>query len=749
MSAINLAGFIVYRISPRKPIEYLLLNNSYEHRAHWCPPKGKRNSNEDEFKAAVRETYAQTELHSQDYVTDSAFRAELKYVDGIRPKQVVYFLARFAPSPNVTSHLCDSSGLKYQWCALDQALDKVVFQSMQNILTQAEDYIEGIREEILASNSRTCWQNDGEDERRTYRGDSKFGGDQSENGANTWRTSRNDAGGIEGRFKKMSVSDGSQGQWKEASGGGGMRDREGSSTQQQRRPQDNPLYKTRLCEKFEQEGECPYNQKCVFAHGEQELRVRENAPTNEPRGSFNERQHDYASPAPSYPRQQQPHQHGQQQQYHQQSRQHQQPLLSPQSQQFQQPARVSQNPGLKFNSNPLYKTRLCQRFTEQGDCPYNDKCQFAHGEQELRIAPEQSVQPYSQVKSPRDGQYPSRTPTDQSSNGLNRGPFDMAQAWRKGPSDSTAERGQAPRMAKNTSWSSTDAVALAGKSSGFGDDGSLEPPPGYPLPNRLPKNMSISDDDAKAAPLAAPLNTPVPQKSPAPASTKAAHTNVANSAAGKRQQEPKAGSLKSESGGGERPWLKVVELSTEEMQQMGSPLLDTVSTETAKQKQPSKAVSLECRLTKELTEFFAKGSGGSQEPTLQAALKEITQVEFRNNLSKQQLLNICIATLFAPCKGLGVSDAVGKHSELLSKVVSKQQDQVFMLNAWLRLMAEDEHAAAWQKRASEILGALYKVSLLDEEVFIQWFEKKRAEDHSPVIASMQPFAHWLATAEEE
>ncbi|KAJ2832863.1 hypothetical protein GGI24_001065 [Coemansia furcata] len=760
MSSINLAGFIVYRISPRKPIEYLLLNNSYEHRTHWCPPKGKRNSNEDELKAAVRETFTQTELHSQDYVTDSAFRAELKYVDGIKPKQVVYFLARFVPSPTVTSHLCDSSGLKYQWCSLDQALEKVGFRSMQNILTQAEDYIEGIREEILTGNSKARWQNEGGDEKRTYRTDSKFGSEQSENGASTWRTVRDEAGGIEGRFKKMSVNDGqrgsrpygdrdqqpqqqpAQGQWKEASGGGSMRDSSGLSSQQQqqRRPQDNPLYKTRLCEKFEQEGECPYHQKCVFAHGAAELRVRENAPVNEPRSNFNERQRDYASPASPY--QKQP----QQQQYYQQPRQHQQPLLSPQSQQFQQSTRVLQNPGLKFNSNPLYKTRLCQRFTEQGDCPYNDKCQFAHGDQELRAAPEQPPQPQPQIKSPRDGQYPPKTPTDQSSNGFNRGPFDMAQAWRKGPFDSAAERGQAPRMAKNISWSNTGAVAVSGESPSFSDDGSLEPPPGYPLPNRHSKAVGSNDDETRAVPLAAPLNTPVPQKIPVPASTKTAPSNISNAA--KRQQEPKSGSLKSESGGG-RPWLKVVELSTEEMQQMGSPLMDSAPVDTTKQKQPSKAVTLESRLTKELTEFFTRGSGNDQEPTLQAALKEITHIEFRNNLSKQQLLNICIATLFAPCKGLGVSDAISKHSELLSKVVSKQQDQVFMLNAWLRLMAEDEHAAAWQKRASEILGALYKGSLLDEEVFMQWFDGKHGEDHGPAIASMQPFAHWLATAEEE
>ncbi|KAI7831983.1 hypothetical protein BX661DRAFT_132837, partial [Kickxella alabastrina] len=67
-------------------------------------------------------------------------------------------------------------------------------------------------------------------------------------------------------------------------------------------------YKTKLCEKFEREGECPYHHKCVFAHGESEMRG--------------------AAP--------------------------------------------------KFNDNPLYKTRPCQRFAEQGACPYGEKCQFAH-----------------------------------------------------------------------------------------------------------------------------------------------------------------------------------------------------------------------------------------------------------------------------------------------------------------------------------------------------------------------------------
>ncbi|KAI9995953.1 hypothetical protein PInf_013131 [Phytophthora infestans] len=34
--------------------------------------------------------------------------------------------------------------------------------------------------------------------------------------------------------------------------------------------------------------------------------------------------------------------------------------------------------------NNLYKTELCKHFTENGSCRYGSKCQFAHGEEELR-----------------------------------------------------------------------------------------------------------------------------------------------------------------------------------------------------------------------------------------------------------------------------------------------------------------------------------------------------------------------------
>ena len=38
----------------------------------------------------------------------------------------------------------------------------------------------------------------------------------------------------------------------------------------------------------------------------------------------------------------------------------------------------------KGHANPRYKTALCKKYMQSQSCPYGDKSQFAHGEQELR-----------------------------------------------------------------------------------------------------------------------------------------------------------------------------------------------------------------------------------------------------------------------------------------------------------------------------------------------------------------------------
>ncbi|KAL1138527.1 hypothetical protein AAG570_008590 [Ranatra chinensis] len=43
----------------------------------------------------------------------------------------------------------------------------------------------------------------------------------------------------------------------------------------------------------------------------------------------------------------------------------------------------SKTPGINVNTS-RYKTELCRPFEESGMCKYGDKCQFAHGEHELR-----------------------------------------------------------------------------------------------------------------------------------------------------------------------------------------------------------------------------------------------------------------------------------------------------------------------------------------------------------------------------
>ena len=41
--------------------------------------------------------------------------------------------------------------------------------------------------------------------------------------------------------------------------------------------------------------------------------------------------------------------------------------------------------------NPLRKTILCDKFQQNGECPYGDACDFAHGQGELRDKPERKT----------------------------------------------------------------------------------------------------------------------------------------------------------------------------------------------------------------------------------------------------------------------------------------------------------------------------------------------------------------------
>ncbi|KAI9270123.1 hypothetical protein EDC94DRAFT_598181 [Helicostylum pulchrum] len=101
-------------------------------------------------------------------------------------------------------------------------------------------------------------------------------------------------------------------------------------------PSSSPLYKTRLCERFETEGTCPYGAKCNFAHGITELRGRD----QEDRGVL-------SVPIPTV---------------------------------------VCTNQMMDAG-NQLFKTKLCEKFIKEKFCQYGPKCHFAHGENELKERP--------------------------------------------------------------------------------------------------------------------------------------------------------------------------------------------------------------------------------------------------------------------------------------------------------------------------------------------------------------------------
>ena len=62
-------------------------------------------------------------------------------------------------------------------------------------------------------------------------------------------------------------------------------------------------------------------------------------------------------------------------------------LASPTSTVTQNPTPNGNGPSANNRKLGLYKTELCRSWEEKGSCRYGSKCQFAHGEEELRKVP--------------------------------------------------------------------------------------------------------------------------------------------------------------------------------------------------------------------------------------------------------------------------------------------------------------------------------------------------------------------------
>lgn len=142
------------------------------------------------------------------------------------------------------------------------------------------------------------------------------------------------------------------------------------------------FHKTRLCVKWK-EGWCHFGDRCNFAHGEHELRYV--PPEVVSQFEQHKRMQDQAGlgpggpmipagpgprpPPPAGPMPPPRPMAG---------------MTPPRQQDGAGPSNGDMKDGQPTSRELFYKTRLCDKFMQFGDCPYGDRCHYAHGPQDLR-----------------------------------------------------------------------------------------------------------------------------------------------------------------------------------------------------------------------------------------------------------------------------------------------------------------------------------------------------------------------------
>jgi|EP01046_Picozoa_sp_COSAG06_P000864 hypothetical protein len=145
---------------------------------------------------------------------------------------------------------------------------------------------------------------------------------------------------------------------------------------------ENPAYRTQICTRW-MEGSCQYGDRCNFAHGEEQLRQFGGTPTGVARGGFAAIDVKSRSNDPAYRTKlctrwaQGACQYGDRCMF---AHGEEQLRAFGGVDATQAPRRA---PTAAENSDPAFRTKLCTRWL-QGSCQYGDRCNFAHGEEQLR-----------------------------------------------------------------------------------------------------------------------------------------------------------------------------------------------------------------------------------------------------------------------------------------------------------------------------------------------------------------------------
>ncbi|OMH83478.1 Zinc finger protein 36, C3H1 type-like 1 [Zancudomyces culisetae] len=485
------------------------------------------------------------------------------------------------------------------------------------------------------------------------------------------------------------------------------------------------LYKTKMCEKFLETGECPYSTRCVFAHGEEELRKLRDS----------------------------------------------------------RPPRDSADHSRAFGPNPLYKTVMCTKLNMPGGCPHGSRCNYAHSSDELRDRPAAAPAPaLSPTTRPSSFSRNSSRPYSSSSYSSSRQShfnqpsspdldhhFDRQLSFNNHPdSDSNHNdyhhhhhhhRPSSPSPSHNPPPDSKSTP----RSPILSTTPSIPPSDITPTPH--PKD-SLSPESKKQQ-----QQPQISQSKPSQVSTPPPPPPLPSSSTSSRSffDQPKrfAEYLVSDSDkhtSTDDKSRKVVYIdrnpSLRTPQSIPHPLAapagaSPVSADHSADQSSAKSkihlAELHLANTYSLYFYNSTSSANLISRPLAEEIKFISHTELRSSLSKKSLLTGLFCGIFLPTSGKLVRSFVEDRISLIKKsVISIDPNSYFYAVETLLLTSPD--ISAWSSSINNILKISYLADVFDEDSFISWYNSKSEKSTSSLpshLLALRSFYDWLSSAEDE
>jgi len=666
------SGLLIYRTT--RNTEFLLFNDTFSNKRHWGPPKGRVIGQEDEKKCALRAAFEIIGLNPKDLRIEEGFKIEVKYLSGTKPKKVSYYLAQHLDAHSRIPP--NAEGLHIQWCNVQMAMEKAAFRNMQDVFKHASAFVENKRKTRHQARRKTS-----ESPRSNYGSSagSLFHAGQADL-STTELNSTDGVGNMRSQLNGLNITsmpdsprpednrhhtedrefrrNGESGEYHHKGLPAGDQDEKNGKSLS-----SNPLYKTRLCERFETEGYCPYETKCTFAHGTAELRERSTEqPDDGPSGRSD------------------------------------------------------------IGENNLFKTRLCERFMKGNFCQYGPKCNFAHGVAELKNRPPVSKErtrspelsmdePSPRFRSPRNGSRD--TPQREYHHTTNV------------HTDVTIPRAHSP--APMVVPSDSDRAMQAK---------SVTPEPPV-IANQTIKPTQTKPDSLSSFDNGNGVTKPklVQYDRRLPALAKPHTLGHAPWRQGD-EKVPLKEALNGQAEAYEKTKIKVVELSKHERD-----MLPMVKPKVAS----PVIVQQEENVIRDLKRYFEMSMDAQNSSA--ADIKEVTRIEMRYDFSKASLFHALFASLLDDhCKDGHSAVSIFKSKEkLFATLVRNTADQQKLLKAWATYVTQRNPQLL--PKTSLVLSYWYSCELIEEEVCLKWHQQ--LEDNSKLKLKSAKFIDWLQTAEEE